>query len=196
METGIRTSFIPKAALTSAPKPRKEGMGFLVFLGMLAFIVSLLGWLAAYTYNSLVARDVATLEASINKAKEAFDPARLKVFENLDRRLRAAETLLTSHKSVEPLFTLLDSLTLKSVRFTNFSYVDSTTAGTVRLSGEALDFQSVALQALEFSKDSRIINPIFSNLGVDPKSGRIRFDVSFNVSESLTRYQVPIGNNI
>ncbi len=189
MDTGIKTSFIPKTTLARpSGTPVSGGMGFVAFFSILLLVVSLLGYLAAYSYNSLVRKEVASLEIDINKAKAAFDPVLLKVFENLDRRLRASNDLLTNHKTVEPLFLLFDQLTLKSVRFNNFNFTDSQVGTSVRLSGEALNFQAVALQALEFSKDNRIINPIFSNLGVDAKTGRVRFDVSFKVGASLISY--------
>jgi len=190
--TSVRTSFIPKTSL-SARGPRKEGLGFFTFLAIAILLVSLLGWLAAFSYKSLVEKDVHNLEAYLTKAKESFDPSLLKVFENLDRRLRTSEDLLHSHTALSPLFTLLDKLTLKNVRYTYFSYVNNGSAAAVKMSGEATDFSAIALQALEFSKDGRLTNPIFSNLGVEQdklsgQSGRITFDVQFNVDQSFVTY--------
>jgi len=184
--TGIRTSFIPKTSL-STRGTRKEGMGFFTFLSVAILVVSILGWLAAFTYKSLVEKDVHDQEVSLTKAKESFDPSLLKLFENLDRRLRAAGNLIDSHTTLSPLFGLLDQLTLKTVRYTYLSYVNNGSAAAVKLSGEAVDFPSIALQALEFNKDGRLQNPIFSNLGV-ASSGRVTFDVSFNVDLRLVSY--------
>ncbi|HEY4493080.1 MAG TPA: hypothetical protein VJB98_00440 [Candidatus Paceibacterota bacterium] len=187
---GIRTSFIPKTSLSARP-PRKEGLGFFTFLSLTVLVVSLLGWLAAYSYNSLVAKKVSELETFLTRARESFDPALLKVFENLERRLTTAENLLEAHSSVGKLFDVLNERTLKSVRYTYFSYVNNGTAAAVKMSGEAIDFPSVALQALEYSKDDKLINPIFSNLGVEEVSdtaNRVTFDVSFNIDPALVMY--------
>ena len=127
------------------------------------------------------------LEASLTRAKESFDPGLLSVFENLDRRLNAAEDLLEEHTTLTPLFVLLDELTLKSIRYNYFSYVNNGQAAAVKMSGEALDFPSIALQALEYNKNGRLINPIFSNLGVE-QGGNVTFDVSFNVDTALVSY--------
>jgi hypothetical protein len=190
----LRTSFIPKAGLSSVPQ-KKEGSSFLTFLAITVLFVSALGWLAAYGYKSLVAKDVATLEASITKARESFDPNLLKVFENLDRRLNAAEDLLKEHTTIPPLFALLDEITLKTVRYSFFTYANNGSAATVRMSGEATSFQSIALLALEFSRSGKIQNPIFSNLGVESKEGapdRVTFEVAFNIDPALVAYVTPV----
>ena len=190
--TGVRTSFIPKTSLAVRP-PKREGLGFLMFLGLTIFLISLLGWLAAYSYNSLVEKDVHNLEAYLTQAKESFDPALLKVFENLDRRLNSAEDIMDAHSDLTPLFVMLDRVTLKTVRYTHFSYINNGAAAAVKISGEALDFPSVALQALEYSKEDKIMNPIFSNFGVE-QGGKVTFDVSFNIDTSLVSYAPKTGS--
>ena len=184
--TGIRTSFIPKTSL-STRGTRKEGMGFFTFLSVAILVVSILGWLAAFTYKSLVEKDVHDQEVFLTKAKESFDPSLLSVFENLDRRLRTADDLLGAHSDLNPLFVLLDKITLKNVRYTYFSYVNNGSAAAVKISGEAVDFPAIALLALEFNKDGRFKNPIFSNLGVE-KTGEVTFDVSFNIDPTLVAF--------
>ncbi len=173
--------------MTKPVAPHKEGLGFFNFLAVTILVVSLIGWGAAYAYKSLVAQDVANLEASLAKAKEAFEPGLLKTFENLDRRLRTGELLLSEHTSLTPLFATLDELTLKSVRYNKFSLLSNTSGTAAKVSGEALNFPAIALQALAFSKDGRLQNPIFSNLGVQP-TGRVTFDVAFTVSPDTVLY--------
>src|SRR3989344_8926603 len=195
METSIRTSFIPKTSITSQFDPKKEGMGFFMFLSIALLLVSLIGWGVAFAYKSLIEGDIRDLESYLARANESFDPSLLKVFENLDRRIRAGETLLGQHTILTPFFELLDSFTLKSVRFDYFSFVNNGSAITIKMSGEAIDFSSVALQAVEFNKDNRIINPIFSNLGVEDKTNQVTFDVSFNVAPEMILYAKKINNN-
>jgi hypothetical protein len=115
----------------------------------------------------------------------------LKIFENLDRRLNTARDLLNEHSTVPPLFALIDEITLKSVRYTYFSYVNNGSAATVRMSGEASSFQSIALLALEYNRSGKINNPIFSNLGVE-LSGQVTFDVAFNIDPVLVAYITPV----
>jgi len=153
-------------------------------------MVSLLGWLAAYGYKYMIAKDVQVLEQSITKARESFDPSLLKVFENLDRRLIAANGLLESHSKVLPIFDLLDRVTLKSVKYSYLGYVNNGIAVSVKITGEAINFESIALLALEYNKSGKILNPIISNLGV-LVDGKVTFNVAFNVDSSLVSYVAP-----
>ncbi|OHB18662.1 MAG: hypothetical protein A2749_01200 [Parcubacteria group bacterium RIFCSPHIGHO2_01_FULL_45_26] len=195
MDTSIRTSFIPKAPLTGKFTPRKSGLGFLTFLSFALLLVSLIGWGAVFAYKSLVNKDVSALEGYLVKAKESFDPSLLKVFENLDRRIKGTETLLGEHTVLSPFFDLLGPLTLKSVRFDSFSLVNNESVIAVKMSGQALDFPSIALQALEFNKDKRIVNTIFSNLDVEDDEGTVSFDVSLNILPEMISYSETIINN-
>ncbi|HEY4518170.1 MAG TPA: hypothetical protein VJG48_00920 [Candidatus Paceibacterota bacterium] len=193
---GIRTSFIPKQSLSNkVPTGHKEGMGFLTFLGITVLVVSLFGWLAAYGYRALLEKEVADQNASLELAKQKFDPSLLKVFENLERRLNTSSQLLAQHTTLSPLFDTLDQLTLKSVRYTAFNYTGNQNASAVKITGEALNFPAVALQALAYSKDSRIINPIFSNLAVEA-SGRVTFDVAFTIDQNLVLYAPKTGSKL
>ena len=188
MDQGIRTSFIPKQSLGNKPAAsHTEGMGFLPFLGITILVASHFSWLAAYGYRSLLQKEVADQNASLELAKQKFDPSLLKVFENLDRRLQAANQLLAGHSTLSPLFDTLDQLTLKSVRYNTFNYSSNQSAAAVKITGEALNFPAVALQALAYSKDDRIVNPIFSNLGVEA-SGRVTFDVSFALDPAFVLF--------
>ena len=83
---------------------------------------------------------------------------------------------------------------MKSVRFSSFSLVNDGSAVGVKMSGQALDFSSIALQAIEFNKDNRIINPIFSNLGVEDNQGRVSFEVSFNLLPEMILYSEKVGD--
>ncbi|HEY4515233.1 MAG TPA: hypothetical protein VJJ22_03705 [Candidatus Paceibacterota bacterium] len=187
--SSLRTSFIPKSNLSNPPR-KKEGSSFITFISIAVLMVSLLGWLAAYGYKYMIAKDVQVLEQSITKARESFDPSLLKVFENLDRRLIAANGLLESHSKVLPIFDLLDRVTLKSVKYSYLGYVNNGIAVSVKITGEAINFESIALLALEYNKSGKILNPIISNLGV-LVDGKVTFNVAFNVDSSLVSYVAP-----
>lgn len=197
MDTSIRTSFIPKESLSKATEPKHggKGVGFFTFLCMTVLVISLLGWGAAYSYQSLTAKDVASLEGSLEKAKEAFEPSLLKIFENLDRRLRVSNILLSSHTAVDSIFKILSDETLKSVRYKAFSYASNASGIAVKMDGEAENFEAIALQALAMSKNDKIVNPIFSGLGVG-SNGRINFIVTFSVNPSSILYMPQNGSKL
>ena len=109
----------------------------------------------------------------------------------LDKRLQAASIILSKHIVVTPIFNELEQMTMKSVRFTKFSYDIGTEADpaiTVQMSGVAIGYRSVALQSDLFSQDKNFIDPIFSNLTLD-STGNVDFDLQFSVDPSFVNYK-------
>ena len=56
------------------------------------------------------------------------------------------------------------------------------------MSGAAVGYRSIALQADLFSQNKNIIDPSFSNLSLDEK-GNVLFDLEFGVDSSFVNYQ-------
>jgi hypothetical protein len=83
---------------------------------------------------------------------------------------------------------------MKTVRYTKFSYVlgtDKKAQIIIQMSGQAVDYRSVALQSDLFNtKDEakNFINPVFSNLTLDDK-GNVLFDLQFSVDPSFVNYK-------
>jgi len=80
---------------------------------------------------------------------------------------------------------------MKTVRYTKFSYIlenDKKAKVTVKMSGIAVGYKSVALQSDLFAKNKNIIDPIFSNLTLD-NSGNVLFDLEFLVDPSFVDYK-------
>ena len=65
---------------------------------------------------------------------------------------------------------------------------------TVKMSGLAVGYRSVALQADLFSKNKLFIDPIFSNLSLD-NSGNVIFDLEFSVDPAFIDYDRVIKTN-
>jgi len=84
------------------------------------------------------------------------------------------------------IFTLLENNTLSSVRFTGFEYsVNSSGIAALTLTGETLDFSSIALQADAFSASKALRNVLFSDINVQPATGHITFKVQATIEPSL-----------
>jgi len=90
---------------------------------------------------------------------------------------------------------LLESITLKSISFDNFSYkTDETGRVSIVMDGKASSFGSVALQSDVFSDNKFIEEPIFSNLNLDNK-GNVVFNFVAFVNPQLVLYKnfIPIA---
>ena len=108
--------------------------------------------------------------------------------------MRASSEILGKHIAISPVFEALSALTLKTVRYTKFSYelgVEKNAKVVIKLGGIAVGYRSVALQADLFSvKDEgkNFIDPVFSNLTLDDK-GNVLFDLEFTVDPSFVNYK-------
>ena len=136
---------------------------------------------------------VADKENSLKLSQNGFEPSKITELQVLDKRLRAATEILSNHVDITPVFDALEKLTMRSVRFTKFSYDlgTSTKANTkigIKLSGQANSYLSIALQSDLFATDKNLIDPVFSNLTLD-NNGNVIFNLDFSVDPSFVNYQ-------
>ena len=131
-----------------------------------------------------------TLVADQNR----FEKSKIVELQTLDKRLQASSEILSKHITVSPIFQALQMLTLKTIRYTNFSYSisnDKTAKIDIKMSGVALGYSSIALQSDLFTNKEigkNLIDPVFSNLTLDDK-GNVVFDLEFSVDPSFVNYK-------
>ena len=190
MEQKFRTSFIPKRPQVSAAR-RRRGVsvsilflgGLIVFLGALALSVGI------FFYQQILVKSIEEKTIALEKAQAAFEPTLIAQLLRLDTRIKSAEEILDNHVALTSFFDLLESTTLKSIQFQNFSYTASP-GGEIQIVMEGLgrSFSSVALQSDVFSKNPVINNPLFSNFSVSDL-GEATFDFTASVSPSSFLYR-------
>ena len=80
---------------------------------------------------------------------------------------------------------------MESVRFTKFSYdlgTEDKPSISIKMSGVAIGYRSIALQSDLFAKNQNLIDPVFSNLVLD-NSGNVIFDLDFSVDPAFVNYK-------
>lgn len=166
VETKFQTSFIPKQPLGEETH-RAGGASVLFLISFLLLVASVAGGVGVFIWNKTVERNIEEGRQALEKHNAAFDSTSINEFTRLDNRIDVASMLLKQHVQASQIFPRLASNTLKTVRFNNFSY---TNAGggkiIINMSGEAQDYESMALQAQQFTKPSlqnAFRSPIFSN---------------------------------
>jgi hypothetical protein len=83
-------------------------------------------------------------------------------------------------------FDVLESLTLKNVRFASLSVtVGDDQSAEVKMTGAAENFNALAAQSAAFAKESRIKQAIFSGIKADSKTGAVSFSVSAKLDSRL-----------
>jgi hypothetical protein len=144
-----------------------------------------------YFYKGILNKNISQMKTDLELAKSRFEPSKISELQLLDRRLHAANAVFSNHISVTPIFQALESITMKTVRYTDFTYsFDAMDKGklNIMLKGTAVGYRSVALQSDLFTANKNLIDPVFSNLTLDDK-GNVNFDLQFSVDSSFVNYK-------
>lgn len=193
MDNSFQTSFIPKRPV-GADKSVKANRPPTSIFTILAFtVLVIVGGLSIglFFYKNYLTNQKEVLSASLQKVRNSFEKDTIDELELYDKRVSAAKKVLNGHIVLSPMFSLLGTLTIPSIQYTKFDHQTNSNGFLVRMSGVALDYKSIALQADVFNsaKGRFFKNVVFSNLIKDSKSGNINFDIEFNVDPSLLSYQ-------
>jgi hypothetical protein len=189
--TDFQTSFIPKKPLAEerAPAPVRRN-GLLSLISTILFFATLAAAGGVYLYQVSLNNQVKSLSASLDIAKNEFEPSLIDTLQTLDKRLTASGQVLANHVTVSPIFLSLENLTLKSVRFTKFNYEipTDTKVMTVKMSGTARSYTSIALQSDQLGQNKYFQDVVFSNLQLDA-AGNVNFDLAFTIDPAFLNYK-------
>jgi len=194
MEPNFQTSFIPKKPMVEDRAIATRSVSFFTILSVFILFAALLASIALYFYKGILLKNIAQMENTLSLAKNRFEPSKITELQILDKRLIASSEILSQHLAVSPIFEALEALTMKTVRYTKFSYElgDSKDSKVmVKMSGIAVGYKSVALQSDLFTKNKNLIDPVFSNLSLD-NSGNVIFDLEFSVNPSFVNYKTKL----
>jgi len=192
MENQFSTTFIPKKpmlpeATSSAPVSRP--VGFLSSISVVIFFVTLAIAGGVWFWERYETQKVAELANSVVKAQKRFEPSFITKLQILDKQLKNAQVLVKNHTVTSPIFDLLEASTIKPVQFSKFEVVNDEAKGvSVKMSGIADGYKSIAQQSDSLGSSSFLKNTIFSNFFLTPQ-GRVSFDLSFGVRPDFLNFQ-------
>ena len=205
MEQNFQTSFIPKKPMIEKRAVTARSVGIFTIIAIFVLFTVLLASGALYFYKGVLTKNITEMQLDLNLAQKDFEPSKITELKLLDKRLKASSEILSKHVTVTPIFQALADVTMKTVRYTKFSYeagagTDAITTGTgtkilVKMNGLAVGYRSVALQSDLFAENKNLIDPIFSNLSLDDK-GNVLFDLEFSVDPSFVDYKQMILTQI
>ena len=194
MDPNFQTSFIPKKPIVEERAVSARPIGIFTIVSIFILFTVILATGGLYLYKANLVKNIAKMENDLNLAKNRFEPSKITELQLLDKRLRASSEILSRHIAITPVFQALQDITMKTVRYTKFSYdfgdvKDAKNARVIiKLSGQAVGYRSVALQSDLFAKNKNLIDPVFSNLALDDK-GNVLFDLEFLVDPALVDYR-------
>ena len=188
MDPRFQTSFIPKKPIIAATGKVAAPINLFSLIATIFFVFALVLTGGAFFYKQLVIKQIESSKQALEDAKGAFEPEVIKDLIRLDSRLEAGKSLIENHVAVTPLFDFLSSVTLKSVRFKDFTfeYLASDRI-QVEMKGQAQNYASVALQADLFSEQASLRDTVLSDMTLEP-TGTISFNVVTVVDPSVVSY--------
>jgi hypothetical protein len=198
MEQNFQTSFIPKKPIVKERATQSRPVSLILIISLLFLFTVLLATGGLFFFKAATAKQIAGMKNTLDLAKSRFEPAKISELQILDKRLRAASDILGSHISITPIFKLLEELTMKTVSFTKFSYeldkLDRSKVA-VKMSGVARGYRAIALQSDLFAENPNLIDPVFSNLTLDPNAN-VLFDLEFSVDSNFVNYKQTLPSDI
>ncbi len=191
MEPSFQTSFIPKKPMTKEHVASSRPIGFLTIIAIFVLFTILLVSGGLFFYKGILTKKIASMENDLTLARNRFEPAKIAELQALDKRIQAANEILSKHVVISPIFEALQAVTMKTVRYTKFSYDFASKPGekvNIKMSGAAVGYSFLALQSDLYTKNKTFIDPVFSNLAPDA-TGNIVFDLDFLVDPSFVDYK-------
>jgi hypothetical protein len=198
MEPNFPTSFIPKRPVSTEPIAQSHGnrsVGLLSLVTVVIVVATLVAFGGVYLYEQQLKSQKVKLQQSISGARDGLGTEFVTDMKRLSARIEGVKSLLKSHIVVSPIFAALQETTLRSVQYKSFEYEFTTDSGTkaqmvkVDLAGTAKSYATIALQSDAYSQNQLIKNPVFSDLTVDDRTGRVGFKLTFNVHPGDLSYQ-------
>ena len=172
METQFKTSFIPQKSINTSVNQRSPGVSqknasgtILSLIGTFVFLVALGAYAATFAWQFKLNNDIKNQVASLEKAKEEFDESFLQNASRLNTRLVQANQILENHVAPSSLYQLLETYTLQTVSFKQFSFLDNEDGSIdVKGSGDAARYESIVNQSKSFGDSNLLRNVIFTDL--------------------------------
>lgn len=195
MENSFQTSFIPKKPIAApSGKVSRPPTSILTVLAFLILIIVGGASVGLFLYKNYLIKQKETLSMSLERVRDSFEKDTITELELYDKRVSASRKILSNHIVLSPMFSLLGSLTLPSIQYTNFSHTNNGQSFSVKLAGTALDYKSIALQADVFNsaKGRFFKDVVFSNL-IRDKGTSVTFNLEFNVDPTLLSYEKNIA---
>ena len=201
MEPKYNTSFIPKKFLGGNVGgsaggtqfvQRRHVMGPGYYLSVLIFVITLIVSGGVFAYVKITQQNIEKLQTALELSTQSINVNEVESYIRLNKRLTNANTIVNKHVAVSEVFALLEERTLRDVRYGALDYSMEGDGSTisVTVSGEAPDFQQVALQARQFQSAELLKAPTVTHLayGNDGEEGLVEFKIQVGIDPRLVSF--------
>ena len=195
MDPQFKTSFIPKKPIVAPAGGYRASSTINLFslLAVTLFIIALVLSGAAFFYKSLLAKQIQSNKATLERAKGAFDPELIERIIKLDSRIETSKKLLSEHLALSPFFDFLATVTLQTGRFSDFSFSYlAKDKIKVEMKGQAESYASIALESDLLNSQKYLNGVVVGDMALEP-SGMVSFKVEATVNPALISYSATIA---
>lgn len=199
MDNQIKTSFIPRAPISTSPTTDSSGsfvsrksVGRTLFslVAIMIFLVSIVAYAGTFLWQKQLESNITRQQEEMRRSLEGFDERFVKEATRLDTRIQEASKILVNHVSPSTLYALLSQHTLRTVSFSSFSFSDFKAEGLkVVGEGEASRYESIVLQSDEFGRSGYMRNVLFTNLRQNTTNDRVQFSFEAQIDPRLILYK-------
>lgn len=182
----MQPSFIPKTTLSKASFKRPKKAIFFVVSGIILFTISagLLG--GVFLYSDVLKSGIEGLKNELDRIKnEEFEIESINELFKVSNDIKEVRTVLAEHRVPSNLIKLIEDLTLKEVRFSNFSFAGD----ALSMNGVATSYTTVAKQAVVFETSPSIKESTLANFSLSGESGNVSFSTSITIKSELLRFK-------
>ncbi|MDP2668723.1 MAG: hypothetical protein Q8P07_02715 [bacterium] len=171
------SSLMPKKASSGMEYYKNEGLGALLRLSLILFILAAVLTGLLFAYKGVLARQLDQQRQILTDLQVQFEPSLVAQLEHVASTITNAKTLLSKHLFITPVFNFLEKNTLPDVSFSSFNY--SADKKTLTLNGEAPSYTEISAQIKTFQKQPEVAGAYFSNTNLRD-AGSVVFNTIIN----------------
>lgn len=181
----IPTSFVPKQPVATQARRKRAPLGIFYYGALFLLGVAVVGAGLTFGYKTYLDSVRDARKTRLSAAEQNINPEAVEDFIRLRNRIQASNTLLNQHVVLSRFFDVVESITLKNVRFQSLTAsVGNDRTTKIEMRGLARSFNALAAESAAFAADKRIKRAIFSNITVN-ESGVVSFALKAEIDSKL-----------
>jgi len=191
MDQKFQSSLIPKKQSygnNTLSRVKKPGTIF-YWIGIGLFFTAVIASVGFFVYERVLLSQIAQKKFLIQKEIENFDPELTESLSDIKDRIDSGEEIVSKHLATSLFFSLLESLTVKGVQFTEFDFgIPVGERASFTAKGEAPSYAVLAFQSDVLEDSEYMLNPEFSEINLNEK-GRVIFSLTAEMDSRAILYQ-------
>lgn len=192
MDNNNKISFIPKKALIRSDLTGKQPVSLFLTLSFSTLLITCAIYGGAYIYVQTLEKGIDIKRKELQDLRNNFDLSIIDKARDLKARLKSAQELVDRHIALSSIFDYLGQVTLRSVGYNSFQYINKDSKLDVSLGGMAPSYASVALQKDSFSLETGNQGHLTSFSMGDYKldeNGNVSFTLKASLNSALFLYK-------